>query len=332
MNMQRVVKTFMPLWTPFVDDSAQRTIENMADADERAMAWAAHHYFQGDYEATADETEAYRMHPCTEIRSAALLLHAMANVGLGNAQETRADIAAILQMAKQPQDAQMAAICDMMRFLLQVFFHTDGEHQPVGEESIALLPEGLRLYLLYAMAHGLYLEKRHAEALGMAKAALMMAAGRFPPVCVYLNLVASMAASNLPDAEQAAGFFHQGWVIAEKEGYIQPFVEHHGLLQGQIEKYIRDRKPEVYGCIVEKVMAFSRGWMQIHNPRSVNKVTDRLSPYEFALAMLAAKGKSNQAIADYLHISINTVKFHLSNIYQKVGVSSRSELEQYMNR
>lgn len=88
----------------------------------------------------------------------------------------------------------------------------------------------------------------------------------------------------------------------------------------------------MYGRVVEKVMEFSRGWMKIHNPSSVNKVTDRLSPYEFSLAMLAVKNKSNQEIADYMHISINTVKFHLSNIYQKVGVSNRSELAKYMNR
>ena len=39
-----------------------------------------------------------------------------------------------------------------------------------------------------------------------------------------------------------------------------------------------------------------------------------------------------QEIADYMHISINNVKFHLSNIYQKVQVSNRKELEKYLNR
>ena len=104
------------------------------------------------------------------------------------------------------------------------------------------------------------------------------------------------------------------------------------MLQGQIEKYTRVAQPEEYNRISEKVMAFSRGWMKIHNPDSVNKVTDRLSPYEFSIAMMAARGKSNQEIAEYLHISVNTVKFHLSGIYQKVGVSNRKELEQYLNR
>ena len=96
--------------------------------------------------------------------------------------------------------------------------------------------------------------------------------------------------------------------------------------------YIRVDQPEQYLRITEKVMAFSRGWMKIHNPDSSNKVTDRLSPYEFSIAMMAARGKSNQEIADYLHISINTVKFHLSNIYQKVEVTNRKDLENHLNK
>lgn len=330
--MQRIRKMFMPIWQPVENGTVEQMIALLADEEERAVAWAAHHYFQGRYDMTSEESGCCLQSVCPEIRSAAQLLHGMANVGLGHAETARADFTALTQAARQPEDAQMAAIYDTLRFLLDVFFHTDGEITPVQDESLACLTEGTRLYLLYAVAHAMYLQKRHAEALGVARAALMMAVGRFPSVEVYLNLVASMAASNLHDGTQAAAFFHQAWQIAEQEDYIQPFVEHHGLLQGQIEKHIRDRKPELYGRIAEKVMAFSRGWMKIHNPNSVNKVTDRLSPYEFSLAMLAVKNKSNQEIADYMHISINTVKFHLSNIYQKVGVSNRSELAKYMNR
>lgn len=330
--MNRIEKEFMPIWQPFTGKTAESMIETLEDEEERAVALAAHHYFQAKYEDAAEESQRCLNSPCPEIRSSALLLHSMANVGLGNAQLTRADFAALSQAAQHPEDEQMAAIYDTLRYLLAVFFHADGNIEPVREEYTARLPEGTRLYLLYAMAHVLYLQKHHQEALGVARSALMMAAGRFPSVCIYLNLVASMAASNLHDAGQAEDFFHRAWQIAEPEDYIQPFVEHHGLLQGQIEKNLRDRKPELYSRIAEKVMAFSRGWMKIHNPDSVNKVTDRLSPYEFALAMMAVRGKSNQEIADYMHISINTVKFHLSNIYQKVEVRNRRELEKYLNK
>lgn len=330
--MNHTQKTFMPIWQPFTGIRVETMIGALSDEEEKTVALAAHHYFQAKYDAAARESQCFLNSPCPEIRATALLLHGMANVGMGNPELVRADFAALGKSAQQPENEMMAAVYDTLRFLLAVFFHTDGEIEFVSEERAALLPEGTRLYLLYAVAHELYLQKRHQEALGVTRSALIMAAGRFPSVSVYLNLVGSMVAVNLQDVELAEKFFNRAWQLAEAEDYIQPFVEHHGMLQGQIEKHIRIALPQVYDQISEKVMAFSRGWMKIHNPDSVNKVTDRLSPYEFALAMMAARGKSNQEIADYLKISVNTVKFHLSSIYQKVEVSNRKELEQYLNK
>ena len=330
--MNRTQKMFMPIWQPVPLIPAETMIGSLSDEEERTAALAAHYYFRAKYACAAEESRRCLNSSCPEIRAAALLVHGMANVGLGNTELVRADFAALTQAARQPEDIRMAAVYDAVRYLLAVLFHTDGEMEPLREEYAGYLPEGTRLYLLYAVAHGLYLQKKYEQALGVTRSALMMAAGRFPTVCVYLNLIGSMVAANLHDADLAADFFHRAWLLAEPEDYIQPFVEHHGMLQGQIERYIRDAQPQVYNRIVEKVMAFSRGWMKIHNPDSVNKVTDRLSPYEFSLAMMATRGKSNQEIADYLRISVNTVKAHLSAIYLKLGISSRKELERFLNR
>ena len=222
--MDRTEKLFMPLWQPFTGIRAETMIGSLSDEEERRVALAAHHYFQAKYEDAARESQRFLNSPCPEIRSTALLLHGMANVGLGNAELVREDFAALKRSARQPEDEKMAAVYDALRFLLAVFFHTDGEIEPVEEAHAALLPEGTRLYLLYGAAHGLYLQKRYEEALGVAKSALMMAAGRFPSVCVYLNLVGSMVATNLHDADLAAEFFHRAWQLAEPEDYIQPFV------------------------------------------------------------------------------------------------------------
>ncbi len=50
-----------------------------------------------------------------------------------------------------------------------------------------------------------------------------------------------------------------------------------------------------------------------------------LSEREIEILKLVASGKSNQSIADQLSISENTVKYHLKNILQKLGVSNRTE-------
>ena len=50
-----------------------------------------------------------------------------------------------------------------------------------------------------------------------------------------------------------------------------------------------------------------------------------LSNREAEILLLAARALSNREIAESLHLSETTVKRHLSNIYEKLGVSTRAE-------
>ena len=50
-----------------------------------------------------------------------------------------------------------------------------------------------------------------------------------------------------------------------------------------------------------------------------------LSDREAEILLLAARALSNREIAESLHLSETTVKRHLSNVYEKLGVSTRAE-------
>jgi ATP/maltotriose-dependent transcriptional regulator MalT len=50
-----------------------------------------------------------------------------------------------------------------------------------------------------------------------------------------------------------------------------------------------------------------------------------LSERETEVVVLAARGLSNRLIGKELHVSEATVKRHLANVYQKIGVRSRNE-------
>jgi DNA-binding NarL/FixJ family response regulator len=50
-----------------------------------------------------------------------------------------------------------------------------------------------------------------------------------------------------------------------------------------------------------------------------------LSARELEILLLAARGLSNQQIAYSLHLAEATVKRHLANVYEKMGVGSRTE-------
>lgn len=50
-----------------------------------------------------------------------------------------------------------------------------------------------------------------------------------------------------------------------------------------------------------------------------------VTPRETEILQLMAQGRSNRAIGAVLHISENTVKTHISNVYQKLEVRDRTE-------
>ncbi len=55
-------------------------------------------------------------------------------------------------------------------------------------------------------------------------------------------------------------------------------------------------------------------------------ITEKLTEREGEIAALLIKGKTYRMIAGELHVSENTVKTHVKNIYSKAGVQNRTEL------
>jgi DNA-binding NarL/FixJ family response regulator len=69
------------------------------------------------------------------------------------------------------------------------------------------------------------------------------------------------------------------------------------------------------------VVSMPRGLLERMGEEPVGVLSER----ETEIMVLAARGCSNYQIAEELHISEATVKRHLANVYQKIGVRSRSE-------
>jgi DNA-binding CsgD family transcriptional regulator len=79
------------------------------------------------------------------------------------------------------------------------------------------------------------------------------------------------------------------------------------------EEVLGLEKSHIFGLIAENVM-------QHRN----------LSRREALVALLCAEGMSNAAIGQKLSIDEDTVKFHLRNVYIKLGVKRRTELIGYL--
>ena len=65
------------------------------------------------------------------------------------------------------------------------------------------------------------------------------------------------------------------------------------------------------------------------NPHPQEKIEQLgLTEREFEVLTFLASGKSNQEIADTLHLSLNTIKTHCAKLYEKLDVSRRTQAVQ----
>ena len=71
------------------------------------------------------------------------------------------------------------------------------------------------------------------------------------------------------------------------------------------------------------VVSMPRGLLE----RLSDEPAGALSERETEVLVLAARGLSNEQIARELNLAPSTIKRHLANVYQKIGVRSRSEAE-----
>ena len=65
-------------------------------------------------------------------------------------------------------------------------------------------------------------------------------------------------------------------------------------------------------------------------PRADRPHADELTPQELKIALLVAQGLTNREVAASLFLSPKTIEHHLSAIYRKLGIRSRTELVRHL--
>ncbi len=111
-----------------------------------------------------------------------------------------------------------------------------------------------------------------------------------------------------------------GLLEAGAAGYLMKSVRGQDLVEAV--RSIRSGESVLHPKIIEKLLrrAVTRS-VKVEE----EKVKEPLTTREREMLRLVAAGMSNKEIADKLCLSLRTVKAHLSNIFSKMGVASRSE-------
>lgn len=278
----------------FEPGRAREVVEGFVDVDLRNIARAELFYFTGQAEECCEITRRYLSSRVIELKLSACILYGYSNLSLGN-----------VAAAKRGMEGIQSCVKIAMK-----------KKVPKDVYASCLLAGYVGAVLLHLPTDGM--------------PALFMAERSYPISMTYIHCMMAVCAINRKHKQEAQEEMLRSWELAKMDGFLEPFIEHHGLLRGLIEACIRNRDPEAYQRITEGVISFSRGWMALHNPENRRKVTGELSTMEFSIAMLASGGWTNKEIGEHLGISINTVKHYLTDIFCKLNVKKRDELKKFM--
>ncbi len=325
----------MPLLnTPFDLGTAKETAERIKDIKQKDIALAEYYYFSGDAKKAASIVEKYLDSDDIGLCLSASWIYAYSCLALDNingARKVMGRLKQVIASLNEDTPREIRVLVVFVATAASVLLHLPLEYEmpPMGD-FISTLPAGMRLFALYIYAHYAYLQKAYAASAGIAETALALETKIYPISTIYLHLIAVMDYVTLKQLDMAKKHMLAAWDIAGKDGLIEPFAEHHGLLCGMLEAVIKNNYPKEFKKIIGITYKFSAGWRKIHNVDTGNQVADILSTTEFVVSMLATKGYSNKEIASFLKISENTVKTHIGQAMSKFNLSDRRDLAKYM--
>ena len=323
----------MPLMnTAFKPGKCMEYIDNIKDKDTKNIALCEYYYFSGQAEKAAKMAELYLTSSDLSLSLSAYLIYSYANLSLGNITQAKYALSMLKKIASSKKDIPI--LKDASAFIATaaaILLHLPLPNEiPPMKEYINFLPEGLRMFALYVHAHYRYLQGEYERSIGIVETAIALQKEIYPIPSIYLHLVAVMDYMSIKDVQKAQKHLLAAWDLARPDDLIEAFGEHHGLLGGMLEAVIKKDWPDDFKRIIDITYRFSEGWRKVHNPITGRDVADNLTTTEFAAAMLAARGWTNQEIGEHMNISANTVKQYMSSAFQKLGINQRQDLKKYM--
>ena len=230
-----------------------------------------------------------------------------------------------------PEDNPFKKTSDTLMLFFNILLHNSAaiRFPPVGPDAFSV-PDSLKPMAFYAYTRYLIETGDVGRAVGMAEGAIIFMHKPCPISEIYLNLIICRGYMLRKLWDKAEFYFRYAWSVAQPDGLIMPFAEHRGMLSGMLEKCLRYEESAAYKRILELSNRYQSSWVTVHNELTGDRISDALTAIEFNVASLASKGCSNNEIADLLGITVNSVRAHLRNIFNKLGIDSRKELYLYV--
>lgn len=147
---------------------------------------------------------------------------------------------------------------------------------------------------------------------------------------IYLRLICAIAYHNNGNEAMASIHLDRAIELALPDQLLSPLAEYRQPLDFLMD----ERLGRVDKKILQKVRMLNKklldSWVPLHNSLLKKAKSNNLTTREREVSRLAVYGLSNIEIAEYLHISLNTVKQALWHAMDKTGCKKRTDLIKYL--
>ena len=199
---------------------------------------------------------------------------------------------------------------------------------PLQEKAGDPYDHRMRKYELLVLARLLIAQGQSAEALKLLGSLVPLAEWRGRPgMLIEIYALQALACQAQGDVEQAMAALERALSLAEPEGYVRIFADEGEPMARLLQEAAR--RGIAPGFVNKSLAAFGvskdRGTEEpLPSPRT-QPLPEPLSARELEVLRLLNTHLSSTEIAEELFISVNTARFHIKNIYGKLGVHGRSE-------
>jgi LuxR family maltose regulon positive regulatory protein len=158
-------------------------------------------------------------------------------------------------------------------------------------------------------------------------------------VAIEVLAVEALAGAARGDETRAMTALTRALSLAEPEGYVRTFVDEGEPMAALLYKFLRARRTErlrssqdgstkyvdaLLAAFWEPSGSLARS-TGADTPQAAQPLAEPLSERELQVLQLVAAGKSNREISGQLFVTVDTVKKHLTHVFNKLGVGSRTQ-------
>jgi DNA-binding CsgD family transcriptional regulator len=140
----------------------------------------------------------------------------------------------------------------------------------------------------------------------------------------------AVACRRMAREDEARQWLLEAMRIALPHGFITPFAEIVTELGGLMEQCLEQEFPHCYNAVLEQWKRTWKNWITFHNRFTRDHITLILTLREYHIAVLVAQRVPYAKIASHQCISVGRLKNIMLEIYEKLFISSRSELAKYV--